>query len=65
MSNVDLVQMHCEHNSQKLYSALEALQSLNSDERKAVLAALKQDRDLPIRKYMAGYRQQLAANIGR
>ena len=60
-SNLD---MFCQGKFDTMHSALTALKSLSSEERSAVMAALKQDRDLPIRKSVCIYRHNLAVTLG-
>lgn len=64
MTNNDLLQLHCEAKSASLFGALDALQSLNNNERKLVLKALNTGNTQSLTNFMADYRRQLAENIG-
>ena len=64
MTKTDLLQIHCEAKSASLCGALDALQSLNDDERKLVLKTLNKGNTQPLTNFMADYRRQLAENIG-
>lgn len=58
------LQMHCEAKSASLLGALDALNSLDSDDRKIVLKALRTGNTQPITNHMATYRRMLAEQIG-
>jgi hypothetical protein len=61
----DPLQFHCEERSRALYTAFEAVLRLDPEGRAAVLKALHEDRDLPLREDMARYRKALARALGR
>ena len=61
----DPLQFHCEDRSRELYAAFDAVRRLDPDGQAAVLKALREDRDLPLRQDLARYRQALALALGR
>ena len=64
MTDNELLQMHCEAKAASIMGALDALNSLSSDDLKVVLKARGADNTQPITKHMAAYRRQLAETLG-
>lgn len=63
-SKAALVQMHAASRSEAMYAALAALKGLDSEDRAAVLHAVKTGVDLPIRTRLERYRKDLGRCIG-